>query len=94
MPQVIFTPRALQDLERLRAFLLPKNPEAAQRAAATIIQTIQHLSVHPEMGRLTEDSDQREILIEFGSTGYVARYHFDEQTVAILAIRHQKEAGY
>jgi len=33
-------------------------------------------------------------LIDFGSSGYAALYHFDAQNTAILAVRHQKEAGY
>jgi hypothetical protein len=33
-------------------------------------------------------------LIDFGDSGYVARYRFTGETVTILALRHQKEAGY
>jgi len=36
----------------------------------------------------------REWLIDFGDSGYVARYHIDGDAVTILAIRHQKEAGF
>lgn len=36
----------------------------------------------------------RELLIDFGDTGYIARYHYADDTVTVLAIRHQKEAGY
>jgi len=28
-------------------------------------------------------------LIDFGSSGYVALYHFDAQYIAILAVRHR-----
>lgn len=94
MPQVIVSPTALRDLERLREFLRPKNPTAAQRAATAIIQTIRHLSTHPEIGRSVEEPNQRELLIEFGSSGFVARYYFVSERVIILAIRHQKEAGF
>ncbi|XXG19477.1 MAG: type II toxin-antitoxin system RelE/ParE family toxin [Ferrovum myxofaciens] len=38
--------------------------------------------------------EYREWLIDFGDSGYVARYRFDGETVTILAVRHQKEAGY
>jgi plasmid stabilization system protein ParE len=33
-------------------------------------------------------------MIDFGDSGYVARYHFDGEVVTILAVRHQKEVGY
>jgi ParE toxin of type II toxin-antitoxin system, parDE len=36
----------------------------------------------------------REWLIDFGDSGYVALYRLDGETAAILAVRHQKEAGY
>jgi len=38
----------------------------------------------------------RELVISRGCTGYVALYRFeeDQDAVLILAIRHQREAGY
>lgn len=39
-------------------------------------------------------SEFREWLIDFGDSGYVARYHVAVDEVMILAIRHQKEAGF
>jgi plasmid stabilization system protein ParE len=38
----------------------------------------------------------RELVISRGRTGYVALYSFEEDrdAVLILAIRHQREAGY
>ena len=96
MPQVIFSQAALQDLERLHQFLLPKNRSAARRAAQTIIQGCRAFGAHPQIGRLIDELPEqyREWLIEFGDSGYLARYHMDDVTVTILAIRHQKEAGY
>lgn len=48
------------------------------------------------MGRLIEDFPEqyREWTIGFGDSGYLARYRFDGDAVTILAVRHQKEAGY
>jgi plasmid stabilization system protein ParE len=96
MPQVIYAPGAIRDLQRLRAFLRPKNPIAAERAAATISKAIQTLGQHPQMGRPAENMEPqyRELLIDFGDSGYVTRYRFDGEVVTILAMRHQKEVGY
>jgi hypothetical protein len=33
-------------------------------------------------------------VIPFGNGAYVALYRYDGETVAILAIRHAREAGY
>ncbi|MGS6585424.1 type II toxin-antitoxin system RelE/ParE family toxin (plasmid) [Vibrio alginolyticus] len=96
MPQVIFAPAAIRDLERLREFLRPKNPAAAERAAKAIIQGVQALGELPRIGRPIEDMPEefRDWLIDFGDSGYVARYRIDGDTVVVLAIRHQKEAGF
>jgi hypothetical protein len=36
----------------------------------------------------------REWIIDFGDSGYVARYRIDSGVVPILAVRHQKEVGH
>lgn len=96
MPQVIFAPAALRDLQRLRDFLRPKNADATRRAGEAIRQGVQVLSAHPRMGLLVEDLPEqyREWLIDFGDSGYVARYRIDDDAVIILAVRHQKEVGF
>ena len=96
MPRVIYAPAAIWDLERLRSFLRDKNPAAAQRAGETIRKGVTLLGIQPGIGRLVEDlpEDFRDWIIDFGDSGYVVRYHLGEDEVTILAIRHQKEAGY
>lgn len=100
MPRVIFAPAAIPDLQRLRDFLRPKKPGAAKRAAESIGQGVQALGTHPRMGRLVEDLPEqyREWRIDFGDGGYVggyvARYRVEGDTITILAVRHQREAGY
>lgn len=95
MPQVIFAPAAIRDLQRLRDFLRPKSTDAAQRAGEMIRQGAMVLGAHPRLGRVVDDLPEefREWLIDFGDSGYVARYRVDEDAVTILAIRHQKEVG-
>ncbi len=96
MPQIIFIPASVRDLERLREFLRRKTPLAAKRAGEFILQGLRALGAHPYMGRLIEDlPDQyREWLMEFGDSGYIARYHIDENYLTVLALRHQKEVGF
>ena len=96
MPSVRYAPRAIRDLQRLRDFLRPKHPAAARRAGEAIIKAVQILRDQPHIGRSVEDlpAEYREWVIDFGDSGYVARYRIDADAVTILAIRHQKEAGY
>jgi plasmid stabilization system protein ParE len=96
MPQIIFAPAAIRDMQRLHDFLRPKNPDAARRAGEAIRQAVKILGTYPRMGRLIDDlPDQyREWPIDFGDSGYIARYRVDDDVITILAIRHQREAGY
>ena len=95
MPQLIWSPQALRDVQRLYRFLASKNLESAKRAVTAIRQGVNVLSLQPGMGRPVEDMENefRDWIIDFGDGGYVARYRIDGQQLIILAVRHQKEAG-
>jgi len=96
MPQVILSAGAANDMNRLRGFLQSKNPQAAARAAQSIIKMIQRLEQHPQLGRPVEGMHGkiREVLIPFGRSGYLARYLYEGAAVEIIAVRHMKEAGF
>ena len=97
MPRLIVTQRAIQGLERCRTFLLEKGGQAASRAALAIDRQFSLVQLSPAMGRpFPLNPEMRELLVEFGDSGYVALYRFEpeQDAVVILAFRHQKEAGY
>ena len=96
MPRLIWSPPSLRDMQRIYRFLAPKNLDAAKRAVKAIREGVTLLSLQPGVGRPTDDMpiEFREWIIDFGHSGYVARYFTDENAVVILAVRHQKEAGF
>ena len=96
MPQLIWSPAALRDVQRLYCFLAPKNPSAATRAARAIREGMQAVAEHPEAGKPMEhmDPEYREWLIGFGDSGYVVLYRLEGDLAVVLAVRHQREAGY
>ena len=96
MPQLIWAPPALLDVQRLYRFLTPKNADAAKRAVKAIRQEVTLLGQQPGIGRPVENmpDEFRDWIIDFGDSGYVARYRIDADAVTILAVRHQKEAGF
>lgn len=95
MPRLVFAPRALDDLDRLTDFLLAQSPELAVQTAPLIASGLAALRLHPLLGRPTEHG-LRELLISRGRTGYVALYQYDAAAdrVLVLAVRHQREAGF
>ena len=96
MPRLIWSPQALRDVQRLYRFLAAKNTDAARRAVSSIRKGIKVIELQPGIGRPIADMEPeyREWLIEFGASGYVAKYRLDGDSAVVLAVRHQKEAGY
>lgn len=95
MAQVIYVDQGLLDLERLFDFLAEYDPDAAADAIGHIREAVHLLERHPLIGRPAE-AGLRELLISYGKSGYAALYEFLEaqDVVLVLALRHQREAGY
>ena len=92
-----FTLEAKADLERLYGFLVEHDVEAAKRALDVIDRAWTILEEFPFSCRKAEDSNPfvREIVIPFGSAGYVALFEIEnQQTVTVPAVRHQREDDY
>lgn len=96
MPRLIWSPAALRDVQRLYRFLAEKNVESARRAVKSIRDGVGVIAQQPGIGRPIEDMEPeyREWLIDFGDSGYVMLYRYDGSTAVVLAVRHQREAGY
>jgi plasmid stabilization system protein ParE len=95
MAHVIYSSRAFSDLDRLTDFLIEADPVAASETVELIAEAVSILKRHPLVGRPIGD-DLRELIISRGKTGYVALYshEVEHDAVLILAIRHQREAGF
>jgi plasmid stabilization system protein ParE len=93
--EVVYSARGIEKLAHAFEFLLAGNPTAAEAAAEAIASAVNTLAAHPLVGRRIE-ADLRELVISFGVTGYIALYRFavQEDTVRVLALRHQQEIGY
>ena len=95
MAAIFYSARALADLDRLFDFLVAVEPAAAVDAAEVIVDAVQVLKRHPHIGRPVRGR-LRELVISLGRTGYVALYRASPRRdrIEVLAIRHQREAGY
>lgn len=101
--QVVFSRAADEDLERLFDFVLQRalesesgDLELPELALEAIKQGVAFLSTSPFACRKVGDSPfLRELVIPFGSSGYVALFEVvDDKLVIIGAIRHQREDDY
>jgi len=95
VPRIFYSSRALHDLERLHAFLAEQNADDAKLAIELIVDAIMTLERHPNIGRAVR-GPIRELVVSRGRTGYVALYRVRPalDRVEVLAVRHQREAGY
>lgn len=94
---MIVTEAAIRGLRRCRQSLAEKSPEAARRAGQAVTVQLSLLEAAPEIGRpFVLTPALRELMVEFGESGYVALYRYEasDNAVCVLAFRHQKEAGY
>lgn len=94
-----FTLEAEDDLMRLFVFLLEQDIGTAEKAETAIYKAIELLEFFPFSCRKAGDDEHnslvRELLIPFGGTGYVALFKIENnETVTIIAVRHQREDDY
>lgn len=85
MARIELAPEVSDDLERILEHL-----------TRGIIQAIDVLATNPLIGRLAADSSNRELIIGRRAQGYVALYRYlpEIDTVFVLALKNQREAGY
>jgi plasmid stabilization system protein ParE len=94
--RVRFTQDAQADLERLYDFILQRDDGTfgvAERALDAIRHGITLLETSPFSCRKAAlgNAFLRELIIAFGSAGYVALFEIDNaSTVTVLAVRHQR----
>ena len=95
MAHIEVTQRALEDLERLFEFIAAQDPRRAREQVVSVRRAFEVLAEHPLLGHLAEDG-RRELVLSRGRYGYVAKYRWlpADDVVLILAVRHQREAGY
>ena len=95
MARIELASAILDDFDRILDHLSKHAVEDAPSRIREIIQAIDVLQHNPLIGRPVS-ADTRELVIGRRARGYVALYRYIEQidTVFVLAIRSQREAGY
>jgi plasmid stabilization system protein ParE len=97
--KVRFTKEAEADLLRLFDFLIEQDLAVADKAREAIAKAVELLEVFPFSCRKALGGDGnpflRELIVPFGAAGYVVLFEIEnQQTVTILAVRHQREEDY
>jgi len=95
MSRIELAPEVAVDFDRILEHLYRYEVANASARMEEIIQGISVLEYNPLLGRPAR-ADMRELIIGRQSRGYVALYRYvpEIDTVIVLAIRSQREAGY
>jgi len=90
--KIRFTAEAIHDLERLRAFIESRNPHAARRIAAELLDGIENLALFPRLGLPVNKAPDPKSIRDLFVGNYTVRYLRDEHSIIILRIWHDKES--
>ncbi|HZX26777.1 MAG TPA: type II toxin-antitoxin system RelE/ParE family toxin [Telluria sp.] len=95
MTRIELAPEVADDFERIRDHLSRHGVQDAAQRLRQIIDAISALEQNPLIGRPARNGC-RELIIGRDARGYVALYRYVESidTVFVLAIRSQREAGF
>ncbi len=95
MARVEIAPGVAGDFDRIFDHLARYDPQRAAARIGEIIAAFDVLQTNPRIGRPAAGG-KRELIIGHGSRGHVALYRYvaEIDTVFVLALRSQREAGY
>lgn len=92
--KIFYTHSAVDDLERLYAFICQDNPKAAAKIAEKLRQAVNRLKDFPLLGKEVKPMNfatSNELLRDLITGKYVIRYMVLKQEIHILRIWHGKE---
>lgn len=89
--KIEYTDVAINDLNRLRAFIAEHDPQAATRTAKKLITGIGGLSQQPKLGHPVMLAPNPENIRDLILGRYIVRYAQLAHAILILRIWHHKE---
>lgn len=86
---VVWSPRAIEHLAHLRAYIAQHDPKAANRIATTLLQAVERLVELPGLGRPGRVAGTRELVVH--RTPYVIAYRLRGDRLEIIAVFHGRQ---
>jgi addiction module RelE/StbE family toxin len=84
--RLIWTRRALRDIDDLRTYIGQDNPAAARGQALHILSAVERLTRFPDSGRPGRVAGTRELVV--GQTPFLVAYRARGDAVEVLAVLH------
>lgn len=86
---VVWSPRAIEHLAHLRAYIARDNSKAANRIASALLEAVEHLAKLPNLGRPGRVTGTRELVVP--RTPYIIAYRLRGDRLEVIAVFHGKQ---
>ena len=87
--KLAWTNTAIRDLAHIRRSIAHDNPTAARAVASRILDAVDKLRRHPEMGRIGRLAGTRELVVT--STPYLIPYRIHPKAIELLRVLHGRQ---
>jgi addiction module RelE/StbE family toxin len=86
---IVWSPRAIDHLAHLRAYIARDNPKAATRIASALLEAVERLAELPNLGRPGRIAGSRELAVP--GTPYVIPYRLRADRLEVIAVFHARQ---
>jgi toxin ParE1/3/4 len=86
---IVWSPRAIEHLAHLRAYIARDNPRAANRIASALLEAVERLAELPNLGRPGRVAGTRELVGP--GTPYVIPYRLRADGLEVIAVFHERQ---
>ena len=87
--RIVWSRRAVRDLVTLRDTIAAESPRSAAQVAERILESVELLAGHPEMGRPGRVLGTRELVVP--GTPYLIPYRVRERSLELIAMFHGRQ---
>lgn len=84
--KIVWSRRAIGDLEALREYIAKDNPKAAESVGQRIIESVDLLASQPHLGRYGRILGTRELVV--AGTPYIIPYRVRGERMELIAVFH------
>lgn len=84
--KVVWSRRAISHLAHLREYIKRDSAQGAAQVAARILEAVELLQIHPEMGRVGRILGTRELVVP--GTPYIIPYRVRRERLELIAVLH------
>jgi addiction module RelE/StbE family toxin len=87
--RIVWSRRAIRHLTNVRDYIAQDSPESAAGVATKILEAVERLTKHPNLGRQGRIAGTRELVIP--GLPYVIPYRIHRNRVELIAVFHGRQ---